>query len=115
MEMCYDGALVMPSSYAVMDEEERMYVEGGAWSWKTLGKSLKNLWNKYSFAPKALGAGGITLGAIGNMIKGVATIAYAKVAAALGSIAAANWVVAAVITVVGGTAIGIMGSKVCFA
>lgn len=29
MEMCYDGALVMPSSYAVMDEEEMMYLEGG--------------------------------------------------------------------------------------
>lgn len=27
--MCYDGALVMPSSYAVMDEEEMCYVEGG--------------------------------------------------------------------------------------
>lgn len=33
MEMCYDGALVMPSSYAVMDEEEMMYVEGGKFSW----------------------------------------------------------------------------------
>ena len=29
MEMTYDGLLVMPSSYAVMDEEEMMYVEGG--------------------------------------------------------------------------------------
>lgn len=29
MEMTYDGALVMPSSYAVMDEEEMTYVEGG--------------------------------------------------------------------------------------
>ena len=29
MEMCYDGALVMPSSYAVMDENEMMYLEGG--------------------------------------------------------------------------------------
>ena len=29
MEMCYDGALVMPSSYAVMDAEEMTYVEGG--------------------------------------------------------------------------------------
>lgn len=29
MEMCYDGALVMPSNYAVMDEEEMTYVEGG--------------------------------------------------------------------------------------
>ena len=27
--MCYDGALVMPSSYAVMNEEEMIYVEGG--------------------------------------------------------------------------------------
>ena len=29
MEMCYDGALVMPRSYAVMNEEEMTYVEGG--------------------------------------------------------------------------------------
>ncbi|MCI9370376.1 MAG: hypothetical protein HFH65_08685 [Lachnospiraceae bacterium] len=29
MEMCYDGTLVMPSSYIAMDEEEMTYVEGG--------------------------------------------------------------------------------------
>lgn len=29
MEMCYDGALVMPSNFVTMDEEEMMYVEGG--------------------------------------------------------------------------------------
>ena len=29
MEMCYEGALMMPSSYAVMNEEEMTYVEGG--------------------------------------------------------------------------------------
>lgn len=29
MDMCYDGTLVLPSSYAVMEEEEMMYVEGG--------------------------------------------------------------------------------------
>ena len=29
MDMCYDGALVLPSSYAVMDEEEMTYTEGG--------------------------------------------------------------------------------------
>ena len=28
MEMCYSGALVMPSSYAMMDEEDMTYVEG---------------------------------------------------------------------------------------
>ena len=30
--MCYDGTLVMPSSYAVMSEDEMTYVEGGALS-----------------------------------------------------------------------------------
>ena len=29
MEMCYDGALVMPSSYVVMSEDEMTYVDGG--------------------------------------------------------------------------------------
>lgn len=29
MKMYYDGALIMPSSYAVMDDEEMTYVEGG--------------------------------------------------------------------------------------
>lgn len=29
MDMCYNGALVMPSSYAVMDEEEMTYTDGG--------------------------------------------------------------------------------------
>ena len=29
MTMTYDGVLVMPSSYAVMDEDEMCYLEGG--------------------------------------------------------------------------------------
>lgn len=29
MDICYDGALVMPSSYAMMEEKEMSYVEGG--------------------------------------------------------------------------------------
>lgn len=29
MEMCYDGALVMPSSFAMMNEDEMTYVYGG--------------------------------------------------------------------------------------
>ena len=40
MEMCYDGALVMPRSYAVMNEDEMTYVEGGTngngW-WNSVG------------------------------------------------------------------------------
>lgn len=30
MKTCYKEPLVMPASYAVMDEEEMMYVEGGS-------------------------------------------------------------------------------------
>lgn len=41
MEMCYDGALVMPSSYAVMEEEEMMYTEGG--SLATLKSNLRGI------------------------------------------------------------------------
>ena len=29
MELCYDGALVMPSNYSIMNEDEMTYVEGG--------------------------------------------------------------------------------------
>lgn len=31
MEMCYDGALVMPKNYAVVNNEKMEYVDGG-WS-----------------------------------------------------------------------------------
>ncbi len=30
MDMCYDGVLVMPSDCAIVDEEEMMYLDGGA-------------------------------------------------------------------------------------
>lgn len=51
MEMCYDGALVMPSSYAVMDEEEMQYLEGGAvsTSYKTAKNASSYLLGKVSF------------------------------------------------------------------
>ena len=29
MRMCYEGAMVLPSSYVVMNEEEMTYTEGG--------------------------------------------------------------------------------------
>ena len=63
MEMCYEGALVMPSSYAVMNEEEMTYVEGGntigyrcwlciLWNlckclWRIIGKSGYSTYKKY--------------------------------------------------------------------
>ncbi len=32
MVMAYDGALVMPSNYAVMEQEEMTYVDGGSYN-----------------------------------------------------------------------------------
>lgn len=46
MEMCYDGALIMPSNYAVMDADEMTYVEGGGFG--------KHWWNKSSVVAAAI-------------------------------------------------------------
>lgn len=90
MEMCYDGTLVMPSSYAMMNEDEMSYVEGGGLTWEqvksvalgiiavcgavnTIMTTLNNA-VKYGAAIK-----GITEAAF---IQGVAT----KVSAAIGRI-----------------------------
>lgn len=63
MEMTYDGALVMPSSYAVMQEDEMMYLEG-SFSGSMLAKNLKGAYTRFKAAKRALLAGGLTLGAI---------------------------------------------------
>lgn len=34
MEMCYDGALVMPNSFALITEDEMEYIEGGLTKWQ---------------------------------------------------------------------------------
>ncbi len=39
MEMCYDGALVMPKNYAVVNNEEMEYVDGG-WSGRQVLKNV---------------------------------------------------------------------------
>ena len=63
MVMAYDGALVMPSNYAVMEQEEMTYVEGG-FSDTIFRNNLKGAWNSCSAASKALRAGGLTWGTI---------------------------------------------------
>lgn len=40
MEKYYDGALVMPKTYAVVDEEEMTYVDGGKYYSKTVTVSV---------------------------------------------------------------------------
>ncbi len=75
MEMCYDGALVMPASYAVMNEEEMTYVEGG-WSGEVFAANLKGAYNKFQAAKVALLAGGLTLGAIAKTATSTAKALY---------------------------------------
>lgn len=56
MEMCYDGALVMPSKFVVIDQEEMSYIDGG--DAKMLSKNLLGIWDKSTpvrFALKQIG------------------------------------------------------------
>lgn len=75
MEMCYDGTLVMPSNYVVMDEGEMTYVDGG-WSGTVLKNNLIGLYNSSKNARVALLAGGLSLGAIGKLAYSTAKGVY---------------------------------------
>lgn len=79
MEMCYEGTLVMPSSYAVMDEEEMTYIEGG--NAKTFAKNLIGLWGATRFARWAWRDSGIKL----SQIKAAAQCTYWCAVAKFGS------------------------------
>lgn len=63
--MTYDGALVMPSSYAVMEQEEMTYLEGGYWYQQNFSQkanvAYKNMMDSAN-ASWALAAGGIAGG-----------------------------------------------------
>ena len=98
MEMCYDGALVMPSSYAVMNEEEMTYVEGGGTTF-TLNKSKCAQIATYIYgagfgvtAALALGKVRAALYAAGgkvvNFIRAVCSTAWGIVGAVVSSIIA---------------------------
>ena len=124
MEMCYDGALVMPSSYAVMDEDEMTYVEGGiSLSWSTVIKIGQAI-------IAVCGAVGTVLGMLNNFltfgakINGITEVAFAqaigkKVAA--GAARIASWigkfagfmarVISVVLAAAGGYALGYYVSK----
>lgn len=82
MEMCYDGALVMPSNYAVMSEDEMTYVHGGksaTANFANIGVAqsyFANLGARYRVIAVAAGmsctVSGIALGAIGGVYGGIA-------------------------------------------
>lgn len=95
MEMCYNGTLVMPSNYTVVNSNEMEYVDGGAYI------SNRSLWSccKAAFYCVAFNPVGSTLVAIG-VYK-----AYALLAAGIGKVAATLGAFSRVL----GIAFGIIG------
>ena len=95
MEMCYDGALVMPSSYAVMNEDEMTYVDGGinktytgSQGWAVAAALTGSGTFIYSMAgglSKAIILSALSGGPIAWIIAGVTTAALMSAAAYLGS------------------------------
>ena len=69
MVMTYNEALVMPSNYAVMDEEEMTYVEGGG-TFQTVAYHTVSFGINAAF--NGLFGGG-SIKAIGSIIKAVGT------------------------------------------
>jgi len=65
MEMCYDGALVMPKNYVAVTEEEMTYVDGGTLT--NLKKNIVGLWQRSAGARATLKSNGITLGSLGSL------------------------------------------------
>ena len=76
MEMCYDGALVLPNSFAVLDKEEMVYVEGGGSitiNRTTVNKALNLAFNAVSVYCMVTGKSGLEVAkAIGKKIAGAA-------------------------------------------
>lgn len=101
MDLRYDGALVLPSSYAIMDEEEMTYVEGGA----------KRVIASYTatqcsrMAAIACIAGGIVTAIAGGatVVSAVATVL------SCGATAAITAICAGIMCVAGGTTAAISG------
>ena len=82
MEICYDGALVMPSSYAMMCEDEMQYVDGGVSLPMKSGYLNKSTCK--TTAAKYTGATGLSKMRIAKEIYAHAVMYYASTAALVG-------------------------------
>ena len=104
MNMCYDGALLMPSSYAMMDEEEMVYLEGGA---------VSTCYKKASNASSYLSAKAAVYASAGLAGTGCAAATAATIVAALGfgSYAALSYAMAANYTSAYNSAQSILANK----
>lgn len=88
MEMTYDGALVMPKSFAIVAEDEMEYVDGGGWLYDLAIGVLGGLvFDIVKWTVKKV----VEKGLITTAVKGVVS-AYGWVKAAV--ISAGQWVLA---------------------
>lgn len=86
MEMCYDGALVMPSSFAVVEQDEMSYVNGGGTFSKTVRGNAAKLRVAHYFGVSAASFVALKASIVG-IIAGAPTVVgcLAACVAALGS------------------------------
>lgn len=96
MEMCYDGALVMPNNYAVVDEEEMTYVDGGAK--KYIGTISSGWCNTLAAAACVVGGLVTALCGLVTIVSGIATLCSYGTFAAATAIAGGITCVAAGVT-----------------
>ena len=96
MEMCYSGALVMPSSYAVMDEEEMTYVDGGKSTWVSYS-SVSAAYSAHAQAGSAfhyfavgLGVAFAAFGTIVGTIKGLGNLIIGAIIGGTGGLIAGS-------------------------
>lgn len=95
MEMCYDGALVMPSSYALMSEDEMTYVDGG--DAKRLKNNLLGLWNRTQGYRLVWKIAGVNLAMIKSAAQCCFSAAVCKFGPVILKVAACSKVLAAVL------------------
>lgn len=96
MEMCYDGTLVMPSRYVVMDNDEMTYVEGGAI--RRIARFDAIQCNRMAALVCIFGGLITVVAGIATVISAVATIASCGTSAAIIAICAGITAAAAGIT-----------------
>ena len=105
MEMTYGGALVMPSSYAMMDEEEMMYLEGATASNWVSYSSVSYAYSYHCNAGTFLQIASVALG-VCSSIRGLLKGAPASIAGAL-----AGCVLGTVVGCITGTIVWNWGAK----
>ena len=104
IEMCYDGALVMPSKFIAIDQEEMSYIDGG--DARMLQKNLQGLWNRSASIRHAMRVHGVTAQSIAAAATVTLVYAGATFGGAIGAAAVFLLSVNALKVVAGTLAVG---------